>query len=274
MARALARLGVRQITLVDPDIVEVGNLGEMDGVSEADVGRPKVEALARSLREVEVGSGLEVQALGISVTHLRALRAAAGCDLLVSTVDHDGARLGAAAIAGLYLKPLLDIATGIHMMDGEGRVMGADVRLVLPGNPAGGCLLCLGGLHDPEAARRVLASARAETDSYARREWRRERAGSLLSLNQLAASVAVRLLEDFIGERVVDSTWVRLDFDEAGHLSVAYPPARPAEGCPLCGLCGLGEAGLSHLAQALSLRSSEEHTLNSGDYESYGGERR
>jgi len=49
LALALVRQGVSHLTLIDSDHVELHNLGEMDGVNNADLGRPKVEALATVL---------------------------------------------------------------------------------------------------------------------------------------------------------------------------------------------------------------------------------
>jgi hypothetical protein len=49
-AVTLAKLGVGQLTLIDPDAVEPHNVADMDGVCDADVGRLKVETLADYLR--------------------------------------------------------------------------------------------------------------------------------------------------------------------------------------------------------------------------------
>jgi hypothetical protein len=97
----------------------------------------------------------------------------------------------------------------------------------------------------------MLASAEAERAASAGRDWRVERAGSLRSLNQLAASVALRLWEDFVAERVPESTWVHLEFDPAGRLDVAYRPAPPPTPCRLCGLIGLGDDGLIRATELL-----------------------
>jgi hypothetical protein len=124
--------------------------------------------------------------------------------------------------------------------------MGADVRLVLPGER---CLLCLGGLADPDGARRVLASADAEQAFHAGRDWRRERTGSLRSLNHLAASVALRLWEDFVAGRVRASTWTHIEFDPSGRLTVSHPATTPTTPCRLCGLVGWGEEGIGQTAE-------------------------
>jgi len=124
--------------------------------------------------------------------------------------------------------------------------MGADVRLTLPGER---CLECLGGLADPEGARHALASAEAERAARLDRDWRAERAGSLRSLNQLAAAVALRLWEDLVAERVRSSTWLHVEFDHAGRLSVTDRTAPRSGTCRLCGLAGWGEAGLARVAE-------------------------
>ena len=48
------------------------------------------------------------------------------CDMLVSAVDHDLARLAATVIATLFHRPLLDVATGVLNESGRRR-LGADV---------------------------------------------------------------------------------------------------------------------------------------------------
>jgi hypothetical protein len=248
LALALARLGVRHLTLIDPDPIEPHNLGEMEGVTDADLGKPKVEALADHLRAQFPNFPIFQFPIPASITHLRALHAAQASDVLFCCCDHDSARLATAAIAALFCKPLMDVATGIFQIPNPNdqtpnlnvptnspthragteapplpltrRVMGADIRLILPAET---CLLCWGGLRDETGARRALASADAERALYAQRDWRRERAGSLASLNHLAVSLALRLWEDFLSERVHTSTWVHVEFDDAGRLTVSYP---------------------------------------------------
>ena len=176
--------------------------------------------------------------------------------MLVSCVDHDSARLAAAAIVTLFCKPLLDVATGVHG-HGPARQMGLDVRLVFPGH----CLMCCGRLGNIAEARQVLASAEAERAFYAQRDWQRERAGSLASLNHCAVGLALRLLEDFIAARVQESTWMHLEFDPAGRLSVVYPPVPPVRERPTCRLCRLSGWGADGLPQLIELWRHEEWWL-------------
>jgi hypothetical protein len=249
VAQALARVGVKHLSLIDPDNVEMANLGEAQAfLSEADIGRFKVDAVADSLR-MAAHPDLEITLVPVSITRLQALQAAQACDFLIVCCDHDSARLAAAAIAVMFAKPLVDIATGIHG-HGDQRRMGADIRLVLCGH----CLHCFGGLNNETQARQVLASADAEEAFYAGREWHRERAGSLSSLNESAIGLGLRLIEDFVAERIRESTWIHLEFDPEGRSRITYPrPAQPngQNVCEICRLSGMGEAGLSRIPDLL-----------------------
>ncbi len=147
MAEAMAAgWGIDRLALIDPDVILPHNLGEMAGVQRADLGRTKVEAVAERLRAIGDPS-LSITTVAESITHRDALDAVRGCDVLIGCLDHDAGRLATAALASLYCRPHLDIATGIHG-HGADRHMGADVRLTLPGDR---CLECFGGLADPAA---------------------------------------------------------------------------------------------------------------------------
>lgn len=241
IALSLARLGAQQLTLIDSDVIEEHNLGEMGAVTDADIGRFKVEALASSL--AAVAPALEAVTVPDSITRLRALNAVKACDFLFSCVDHDSARLALTGLATIFAKPLIDVATGIHGRGGQ-RQMGSDIRLTLPGES---CLLCLGGLRDPSVAQEAIRSADAELAIYGSREWDNERTGSLASLNQIAAGIAMRFVEDLIAERIEESMWVRIEFDPSGRLAVTYPTANRFAACEMCRCSGLGDDGLENL---------------------------
>jgi molybdopterin/thiamine biosynthesis adenylyltransferase len=240
LARMLLRTGTRRLTLIDPDNLEVHNLGESDdSLGQLLIGRAKVEALRAALRPLYPWS--EVTAVSESITHLRSLEALKACDVLIACTDHDSARLAAACVAAMLCRPLVDVATGISR--GPASRMGVSVRLILPGR----CLVCAGGLRLPEA-QNVLRSAAAERTFHAGRDWRRERMGSLLSLNHLASALAQRMIEDLVAERIRETTWLHLEYDQRGKAVITYPPLGPDEraaGCPLCSaLAGLGDDGL------------------------------
>jgi hypothetical protein len=250
LADLLAGVGFGHLVLIDPDLLEEHNLGEMAGVFPAQVGCSKVEAVAEHLRR-HGSPDLEVAHLVEPLWSSTALRAAKRCDVLCVAADDDAARLTATIVSTLYHKLLLDCATGIQfptpapaasssLTAPPPRIMGADVRLIVPGD---GCLLCRGNLTNYAAAVERLCRQPMLTPSLV--DWRRQRAGSLRSLNTIAAGLAVGLLEDLVAERLAGSVWAHLEFDPAGRLSVTYPAHSPSAPCVLCAKAGLGDAGLN-----------------------------
>jgi hypothetical protein len=241
VATTLACLGCRHLSLIDPDRLELHNLGEMDSVCRADVGRYKVESVGDTLQTYASGV---YTALPVPVTAESARTACTHADVLLCCVDNNAARLATAMLATRYHKVLLDVGTGIALSTSttqapphDDRTMGADVRLVLPGD---GCLLCWGSLTNVDQAVDDLLHPRPLEAPPA---WHTQRAGSLHTLNQLAAALAIQLLQDLVVERVQTSLWVHLTVDPHGRVQVQYPSPVPprATPCRLCASAGLGD---------------------------------
>lgn len=229
----LARLGLRELFLVDDDIVELNTLGEAEGATPADCGRSKVEVLARHLTSLQLPA--RVVPLRHALNELRHRPEPAAADLLLLCVDDDRARLAGAVLATVHHRVLIDVATGIRMDAAGRRRAGADVRLILPGD---GCLLCRGGL---TALGPALASFHLPRRSSGHAAaWRRQRAGSLRTLNRIAVGVALQMLCDLVAERIERSTWLQLDLREDGRLSTLYPEPPNDPRCPLCAFAGAG----------------------------------
>jgi hypothetical protein len=209
LAHALVRTGARRLTLVDPDTTELCNL-DGDGYLPDHITRPKADALAESLRAVN--PTIEAQPLAYSVSDSRILPAAREADVLITAVDDDGARWAAAHLAVLYLKPLLDVGTGVLTTESGEPLLGADIRWIVPGE---GCLLCMGGVANLQQVEVVRQGLYAEQQYRAQRHWRRERRGSLRSLNMIATGLALRMLEDYLAMRLPTSRWLRLVYQDA-----------------------------------------------------------
>ena len=214
VAARLYRLGARSLILVDPDRLEPHNLGEMECVGPESVGRHKVVAVSRALPFA--------QPVPAGALSLPALAAVKDADIVICAVDNALARLAAGFLAQVYLRPLLDLGTGIFR---DREHAGADVRLIWPN----GCLLCLGGV---------------ASDASGAGDWRQQRAGSLHSLNSLAVDLGLRLLEEFVAGRLRHSTWLRVEFGHDGIPALMTGSATPNSACPLCNASGRGDAGL------------------------------
>lgn len=233
-------LGVRRLTLVDPDRLERHNLGEMSCVHDREVGMHKVDALAGGLRRTGFA---RAEPIAKSVLSFAALGALKQADVIMACADSPAPRLAAAILATAYLQPCLDVGTGILNRAGA-RDMGADVRLLLPGR----CAWCVGGVPRWPAARDALLLGDAPPVPA---DFREQRMGSLRSLNSLAVSLAMTLLEQYASNRLRDSVWLQADVSEHGLPSVVARHARKVERCPICVLAGLGDSALALLPGVL-----------------------
>lgn len=218
LIEALAGLGVGHLTACDGDTLEPANLGEMSLVTAADLNQPKAQAVINRVRaRYEAIHTADYRAvIGWNYACPAAQTAMAECDVLLCCVDSDAARLAAALAAARYHKVLIDAGTGVFVppdAPAPARAgaaphveMGADVRLILPGE---GCLLCCGGLRD-------ASGGLVEMYNEERRRQRRQtghlaRAGSLHCLSHVAASEVVRLLQRLCAGRINRSQWVRYE---------------------------------------------------------------
>lgn len=240
VATGLARSGVRRMVLVDPDRMELHNVGEMDLVSDVDVGELKVDSL---LYRLSTMSDVQIEPVGLRLDQHRAFTAAKATDFVVASPDQPEARWLAGVLASAYLRPLLDIGAGVFNHDGS-RQTGVDVRLVLPGT----CLWCLGGVRDVDRATR--ASQTPESD------WQRQRAGSLRSLNQIAVGVGQRLVEELFMGTIDRSAWLTLEFGADGLPTLHRRRWSLRPRCPVCAVSGIGDAVIDRLPAMLADFSS------------------
>jgi hypothetical protein len=245
LAHALVRMGARRLSLIDPDTVELANL-DGDGYLPDHLGAPKAEALAESLRAVN--PTVVVQPLAYSVSDHRILPAAREADVLITAVDDDGARWAVAQLAVLYLKPLLDVGTGVLTSESGEPLLGADIRWIVPGE---GCLLCIGGLANPQQVEVVRQGLHAEQQYRAQRHWQQERRGSLRSLNMVAVGLALRMLEDYLATRLQTSRWLRLVYQDATPQVQEIGHGTPHHRC-LCAYAGGGDRGLAQMGESHS----------------------
>jgi len=162
--------------------------------------------------------------------------------MLICCADNDGARWLAGVLAALYLKPLLDLGTGVlPAAEGQGTPdAGADIRFLVPGDR---CLQCLGGIAHEEHLRETLRSRAREQAFQQERRWPTERAGSLRSVNQIAVGLSLRLFEEFLQGLRTESVWLRWSSNANG--SCQRIQANTGPGCRVCRWQGSGDSGLT-----------------------------
>lgn len=234
LAMLLLRLGLGRLLLIDKDIVEVTNLNRIHGARRSDIGRPKVEVLAREVKEADLGVQVETLCAWAGAPEARdALKA---CDVIFGcTDDHDGRAL-LNRFAYFYGVPFIDV--GLRMTPDEGPLPYAITARLSVIAPGGTCLLCRGTVNprraaeehlertDPEAFRRLKAEAYVEGAG--------DPAPAVVTFTTEAATMAANeLLQALTGYRGNEGmAWGRFRrFETLEDKRVAIP-ARP--GCQVC----------------------------------------
>ena len=92
VAEGLARIGVRELVLIDHDLVEEHNLDRLLNAHKDDVGRPKTDIAERAIKWASTTENLVVINHRLRIQNREALAAAKDCDVLVSCVDSPVAR--------------------------------------------------------------------------------------------------------------------------------------------------------------------------------------
>ena len=92
VAEGLARIGVRELVLIDDDIVEEHNLDRLLNASGRDIGRAKTDVAERAIRAASTASDITVLNYRRKIQHRQAYLAAKDCDILISCVDSPVAR--------------------------------------------------------------------------------------------------------------------------------------------------------------------------------------
>jgi len=235
VAHGLVRLGVRQLSVIEPDHMEPHN--EDGDFAPLHEGRPKLEALSRFVRGLQrPGAVLDLHVLPVASP--AAGRLIGQADAVVVCVDNDAARLQANAWALAHNRCLLAVATTVHERGAE-----ADLRLL----PAGtGCLACVGGYAQAAELLQQLAQPGAVPTPA---DFRQQRRGSLRSWSALAAHLGQRLLEQHLLRPGGGALFRQPLETPQGGLDVRdWRPADEARlrGCPYCQqLQGAGQAAVT-----------------------------
>ncbi len=191
----LARLGVGELVLVDPERIGPENLNRITNAMAADVGRPKVDVLAEAVGRM--GTGTRVVTLATTLLDRETVRRVAACDVAFGCVDSLEGRDVLNRLCAFYGLAYLDLGVGL-VADGAGgvdRVAGA-VHYVQPD----GSSLLNRGVYTAEALA-AEAMRRHDTVRYAAlREADYIRGApvgetpAVIAVNALVASLAVNEL--------------------------------------------------------------------------------
>lgn len=245
----LARLGVGQLVLIDPDRVDLTNLPRLSGARRRDAGlfldgrwpswlnrlgsrfaAPKVNIAARLAREAYPPITLETRMA--SVLEPDVARRLVDCDFIMLAADTAQARLLVNAVAHQYLVPVIQVGAKVRVDPATGRLI--DVHAVArPIWPDSGCLWCNGLISPRRLAEESLSPEEARGQRYV--EDVDVIAPSVITLN---AIVAAQAANDFLfaitGMRRASASLDYLRFRPLDR-SIRFDRPRRDPQCPECG---------------------------------------
>lgn len=250
IAEQLARLGVRDWVLVDPDVVDLTNLNRLVHATliDAQKSRPKVYVARSSVRQANPKA--QVRALRSDVFDAAAQRALKACDLLVVATDNHASRMAVNRLAVQYLIPLLHAGFNISVAApapagaparAEGRsVTDVSGEFALP-EMGRWCLQCA-GIVDPQQAGWELAP-QAQREILRRRGYVADTpAPAVRHLDGVVASLAVAEVHNLAVAFKPAQRYLAYDA-----LRTELVPLRvtASDACPVCspdhGVLGLGD---------------------------------
>lgn len=152
IAEQLVRLGVRRLLLFDADRLSISNVTRVYGSTPADVGRPKVEVVADSLRAI--APNLHCETVPAMITMRRAAERLREVDIVFGCTDDNAGRLVLSRLSTYFLIPVIDVGV-LLSSTGEGRISGVDARVTTL-TPGAACLVCRNRIDTARAAAELM----------------------------------------------------------------------------------------------------------------------
>lgn len=143
VAEGLARIGVREMVLIDHDVVEEHNLDRLLNASVQDIGRAKTDVAAAAVRTASSADRISVINIRKRIQHSAAYAAARDCDILVCCVDSPVARDVVNRVAFRDAIPVVDGGVEIRKTPDTGNMNAARWKAHVI-NPYNECLRCKG----------------------------------------------------------------------------------------------------------------------------------
>lgn len=234
VVQQLAHLGVRNITLIDPDTIEVTNLNRVVGADKNDVGAAKVDVAADMVRKIGFDTNVEV--------HIGDVRDQASAELLTtadaifSCTDSHSSRAIINQIAYQYFIPTFDVGVAIQAEGGKVKRIVGRAQMLAPGL---GCLVCGNILDWAEVRRELQSDEERALDRYI--VGHNEPQPAVISLNSTVSSLAVTM---FMAAFAGVPANARLQFYDGVDGRIRSASIKPSPTCVVCSAAGaFGKAG-------------------------------
>lgn len=231
----LAHLGVRDITVIDPDVVDKTNLNRLVGACPADVGTPKVEVAHRAV--LAVSPNAAVHAVRGDVVDDRVAKTLAAFDFVFLCTDSHASRAVVGQVAYQHLVPTIDMGVSITVGPTGVEYVNGRVQMLAPGLT---CLSCTRTLDGEQIRREMMTPDQRAADPYV--QGVHEPQPAVISLNSTMASLAVTM---FLGAVTPVPAQARFQLYDGVRGMVRPTVARANPECIVCSAHGALAKGTS-----------------------------
>lgn len=220
----LAYLGATDLTVIDPDRVEVTNLNRLVGAGPGDVGMPKVGIAQRLVQSINPAATCRA-VIGDIVDEEHA-RTIGGYDFTFLCTDSHASRAVVGQAAYQMLVPVIDMGVSITVADGCVSHITGRVQMLSPGLP---CLACTGALDGEQVRRELLTPEQRAADPYIIGGQAPQPA--VISINSAMASLATTMFLGAVAGVPAEARFQRYD----GIRGIVRPMAATIrENCIIC----------------------------------------
>lgn len=261
VALQLRGLGLKKITLLDGDKIEKSNLNRLAGATASDIGSCKVHVAKRMIDDV--GGHTEVVAIPehFNMNEKSAWEVVSEADIIIAAVDGVKTRFDIQLLAARYLKPYLDLGSGIHVDSGTGSVkrIAGQVVFYYPGGP---CLCCQTVV--PRDIESDLSLAVKKATGYV--SGTDFTPTSVVTVNSIIAGHAVDQMIRYLTGFSAVNTYLHCDLLNTVHRVYDFPKKRS---CLICGDEGIEGAGGNFTEPMIqdSVSTSNDDILDIGGLE-------
>lgn len=232
----VARLGVGELLLIDPDTIEETNLARVVGATLQDVTakRSKVEIAERVARDANVD--IRIAIVTDDVAKCSIAEQLKTCDFIFLCADSMRARLVCNAVTHQYFVPMVQLGAKVRHVAGSLVDLVSVVRQVRAGD---GCLWCNGWIDAGQLALESKSDEERKDQAYGTNEPN----PSVIALNAVSAAHGVNdFLLDYLGLREPADTARYTHFHHLGSSMKRVVPRKDPD-CRECGVrLGYGSA--------------------------------
>ncbi len=231
----LAHLGIRDITVIDPDVVDKTNLNRLVGARPTDVGTPKVEVARRTV--LAINPNAVVHAVRADVVDDSVARTLPAFDFAFLCTDSHASRAVVGQVAYQHLVPTIDMGVSITVGSAGVEYVNGRVQMLAPGLT---CLSCTRALDGEQIRREMMTPVQRAADPYV--QGVQEPQPAVISLNSTMASLAVTM---FLGAVTPVPAQARFQLYDGVRGTVRPTVARATPECIVCSTHGALARGTS-----------------------------